>query len=237
MAGDSELLCGNWAWDPVLRELRYYKKRGRKGMEAEPEAVERLRAAQSVTWHKWSQQPMQSQTGEVMGAQHSRIIVQFEGGGDVTLNEADRACAEKLARAIADSYGLPVSEAGAPGRRAGNLPRRDEMGRLVHRDGRTEVVLDDVAGEVTVTRQKRPLGKSRRTFRTSEIRRLELGYEVRGPLETFTVWALLPDESKIPLASYSGYEGWADPGEWREFAADLARKLGVPADVGVTLGG
>jgi len=81
-----------------------------------------------------------------------------------------------------------------------------------------------------VTKSKRLFGKSRRNFRTSEIRRLELGYEVKGPVEIFTVYAAVgPEEEKLALASYQGFEGWADPGEWREFTQDLARSLGVEA--------
>ena len=49
---DSDLLCGGWVWDPVLRELRHYR-RARKGWEEEPGAVERLRPVRSVTWHRW----------------------------------------------------------------------------------------------------------------------------------------------------------------------------------------
>ena len=106
------------------------------------------------------------------------------------------------------------------------------MGRLVNQAGREEVVLDDVAGEVIVTKRGRLWGKKRRTLRTNEIRRLELGYDVKGPVETFTVWAIAGfEEEKIPLASYSGFEGWAEPEEWREFTRDLARSLGVEARV------
>ncbi len=102
------------------------------------------------------------------------------------------------------------------------------MGRLVNEDGRQQVVLDEVGGEITVTKSKRLFGKKRRTFRTSEIRHLELGYNVKGPIERFAVVAVLagPEEEKLPLASYEGFEGWADPEEWREFtggAGALAR--------------
>jgi len=227
---DSDFLCGNWVWDPVLRELRHYQRKGKKWSD-EPDAVERLKPVRSVGWHRWSQAPMQTSTGQMMPPSLSRVVAAFEGGGDLTINENDRACAEKLARTIAEAYGVDLVEAGAPGgRRGGNLPSRDQMGRLVNRSGRLQVVLDEVGGEVTVTKSKRFFGKSRRTFRTNEIRRLELGYEVNGPIETFTVLALVgPEEEKVPLASYQGYEGWADPEEWREFTRDLARSLGVEA--------
>jgi hypothetical protein len=168
-----------------------------------------------------------------MPASLSRVVAAYEGGGDLTVNEYDRACAEKLARTIAEAYSLPVIEAGAPGgRRGGNLPSRDQMGRLVTTAGREQVVLDEVGGEIRLTKRGRLWGKKRRTLRTNEVRRLELGYEVRGPIETFTVWAVVgPEEEKIPLASYSGYEGWAEPEEWREFTRELGRSSGVEARV------
>ena len=225
---DSDFLCGGWAWDPLLRELRYHRRAG-KGWQEEPEAVQRLRPVRSITWHRWSQAPMQTHTGQTMPSRLSRVVVAYEGCGDLTINENDRQCAEKLARAVAEAYGLAVVEAGAPsGRRAGTVPARDEMGRLVTRAGRMEVVLDPAAGEIAVATAKRPFGKSRRSIRTTEVRFLELGYEVKGPMEQFTVWAAVgPEEERIPLATYEGYEGWADPQEWRQFAQELARELGV----------
>jgi len=225
---DGDFLCGGWVWDPVLRELSHYR-RARKGWEEKPEAAERLRPVRSITWRRWSQAPMQTATGQPMPSRLSRIVIAYEGGGDLTINENDRECAEKLARAVAGTYGLAVVEEGAPGgRRPGTVPARDEMGRLVYRSGRTEVVLDEAAGEIVETRSKRPFGKSRRRTRTTEVRRLELTYEVRGPLEEFTVWALVgPEEERLPLAGYEGYEGWADPQEWRDFARELGRRLGV----------
>jgi len=106
------------------------------------------------------------------------------------------------------------------------------MGRLVNEAGREQIILDEVGGEITVTKRGRFWGKKRRTLRTNEVRSLELGYGVAGPVETFTVWAIVgPEEEKIPLASYSGYEGWADPAEWREFVQELGRSLGVDARV------
>jgi hypothetical protein len=229
---ESEFLCGDWVWDPALRELRNYSRKGKKHAD-KPEAVEQLKPVRSVTWHRWSQAPMQTSTGQVMPPSLSRVVAAFEGGGDLTINEYDRTCAEKIARTIAEAYGLLVMEEGAPGgRRGGNLPSRDQMGRLVNKAGREEVVLDEVGGEITVTKRGRLWGRKRRTLRTNEIRRLELGYDVRGPVETFTLWAIVgPEEEKLPLASYSGYEGWAEPEEWREFTRDLGRSLGVEARV------
>jgi hypothetical protein len=229
---ESEFLCGDWVWDPALRELRNYARRGKKHAD-EPQAVERLKPVRSVTWHRWSQAPMQTSTGQVMPPSLSRVVAAYEGGGDLTLNEYDRACAEKLARSIADAYGLPVNEEGAPGgRRGGNLPSRDQMGRLVNEAGRQQVALDEVGGEIRVTKRGRLWGKKRRILRTNEVRHLELGYDVKGPVETFTVWGVVgTDDEKIPMASYSGYEGWADPEEWREFTRDLGRSLGVEARV------
>jgi hypothetical protein len=228
MPDDSDFLCGGWLWDPVLKELRYHE-RTRKGWKDEPEQVEQLRSVQSVAWHRWSQAPMQTSTGAVMSSSLSRVVVAFEGGGDITLNENDRACAEKLARAIAEASGVPLVEEGAPGgRRSGNLPPRGEMGRLVTRSGKAEVTVDEVAREIIVSQKRFPVGKSRRTVSFAEVRRLELTYEVKGPLETFTLWAIVsPEEERLPVASYQGYEGWAEPQEWRDFAREVASTIGV----------
>src|SRR4029453_4928756 len=106
---ESEFLCGDWVWDPALRELRNYARRGKKHAD-EPQAVERLKPVRSVTWHRCSQAPLQTSTGQVMPPSLSRVVAAYEGGGDLTLNEYDRACAEKLARSIADPFGLPVHE-------------------------------------------------------------------------------------------------------------------------------
>ncbi len=229
---EGDFLCGDWVWDPALRELRNYPRKGKTHAE-QPQAVERLKPVRSIAWHRWSQAPMQTATGQVLPPSLSRVVVSYEGGGELTINEYDRGCAGKLAGAIAEAYGLPVMEEGAPGgRRSGNLPSRDQMGRPVNEAGREQVVLDEVGGEITVTKRGRLWGKQRRTMRTNEVRRLELGYEVTGPVETFTVWAVVgPEEEKIPLASYSGYEGWADPEEWRGFTQELGRSLGVEARV------
>ena len=229
---EGDFLCGDWVWDPALRELRNYPRKGKKHAD-EPQAVERLNPVRSVTWHRWSQAPMQTSTGQVMPPSLSRVVASYEGGGNLTINEYDRGCAEKLAHAIAEAHGLSVIEEGAPGgRRGGNLPSRDQMGRLVNEAGRQQVVLDEVGGEITVTKRGRFWGKKRRTLRTNEVRRLELGYGVTGPVETFTVWAVVgPEEEKIPLTSYSGYEGWAEPEEWREFVRELGRSLGVEGRV------
>jgi hypothetical protein len=230
MPEDSEILCEGWAWDPVLRELRKYR-RGKKGWEDEPEAVERLQPAKSVALHRWSQPPMQTSTGQVVPSSMARLVISYEAGGNLEINENDRSCAEKLAAAIAQSYGLPVIEEGAPGgRRGGNLPERDDMGRLRSTTGKTEVVLDEVAREITVSTRRFPIGKKRRTIQLAELRRLELTYEVKGATETFTVWGIVTyEEERIPLAAYEGYEGWADPQEWRDFTEELGRSLGVEA--------
>jgi hypothetical protein len=233
MPDPSELLCGNWAWDAVLKELRYYERAG-KNWKDEPEAVERLQPVKAVTWYRWSQAPMASTTGQVMGSRLSRVVAEYEAGGNLTINEAERDCAEKLADAIAAAFGLAVVHAGAPtGRHNGNLPPRDAMGRLADRSGRSEALLDETAGELTVTQKKKFFGKSRHTYRTSEIRHLELGYEVRGPVERYVLSALVgPEDERVPVASYEGYEGWAEPGEWRAFAAEVAQRIGVEVRVG-----
>src|SRR3989304_954696 len=89
MPDDADFLCGGWIWDPAPRELRSHT-RTRKGWKDEPEQVERLRAVASVTWHRWSQAPMQTATGDVIPASHSRVVVAYEGGGGLTSNEANR---------------------------------------------------------------------------------------------------------------------------------------------------
>jgi hypothetical protein len=228
----SEFLCGDWVWDPALKELRHYERR-KKGWADDPDAVERLGTVKSVTWYRWSQAPMQTATGQPMSSRQSRVVAVYEAGGDLTIEEPERECAQKIAEAIAGAFGLQLIEAGAPtGRRGGNLPSRDQMGRLVYRDRKLEVVLDDSAGLIEVAKSKRPFGKTRRTLRSSEVRRLELDYDLNGPTERFTVQAAVgPDEEKLPLAAYEGFEGWADPREWREFTQELARSLGVEASV------
>src|SRR3972149_11243181 len=122
MPEESEFVCGNWVWDDALRELRYFRSK-RKGHEEQPESSERLKPVQSVTWHRWSQQPMGTPTGQVTPGTLSRIVVAYEGGGDLTVNETDRDCAGKIAQAIAAAYGLPVIEAGGAARaRRGGAP-------------------------------------------------------------------------------------------------------------------
>lgn len=230
MPEDADLLCQGWKWDPVLRELSKYR-RGKKGWADEPEAVERLQPAKSVALHFWSQPPMQTPTGQVMPAQQARVVITYEMGGNLEINENLRSCAEQLANAIAGSYGLEVQREGAPGgRRGGNLPERDDMGRLVNNDGKTQVILDETVREITVSTKRFPVGKKRRTIQLAELRRIELGYEVRDAAERYTVWGIVGyDEERIPLASYEGYEGWADPHEWRDFTEELGRSLGVEA--------
>lgn len=228
MPEDSDFLCGGWIWDPVMRELRFHARTG-KGWKDEPEQVERLQTVRSVTWHRWSQAPMATPTGEMASPSMSRLVVAYERGGDLTINETDRACAEKLAGAIAAAYGLQVVEEGAPtGRQPGTIPPRDEMGRLVTRSRRMEVTFDESMREIVETQRRFPFRKSRRSFSFAEVRRLELTLEVQGPVETFSLWALVgPEEERLPIAAYQGYEGWADPEEWREFAREMGRSLGV----------
>ncbi|KKK76704.1 hypothetical protein LCGC14_2860940 [marine sediment metagenome] len=72
MPEDSDFLCGGWMWDPVMRELRYHE-RTRKGWEDKPEQVERLPAVRSVTWHRWSQPPVQTATGQTMPSSPRRL--------------------------------------------------------------------------------------------------------------------------------------------------------------------
>jgi len=228
---EREILCGDWAWDEVLRELRHFPRKG-KGHADEPDGVERLQPVRSVIWYRWSQAPMQAHTGgRPMPAGLSRVVAEYEGGGNLTVNELHRDCAGQIASAIASAYGLEIQHEGAPtGRSGGNLPQRDEMGRLKATSGRSDVVLDEIMGEIRVSRRKRLLGREKRSYSTSDIRHLDLTYELAGAQETFAVVAVIgPEEVRVPVASYSGFEGWADPAEWREFTEDLARSLGVEA--------
>ncbi len=226
---DREFLCDGWAWDAVLRELRHYRRKG-KQWEEQPDATEQLRPVRSVTWHRWSQSPMATATGQAMPTRLSRIVVAYEGGGDLTINENDRACAEKLALAIAEAFGLAVVAAGAPGGpKTGTVPLADEMGRLRYSVRGREVTLDETGGEIVEVKQRFSFRRARRRLPLAEVRRLELEYAVNGPLESFTLWAVAgPEEERLPFASYQGYEGWADVGEWRELAQGLGRRLGVP---------
>lgn len=227
-----ERLCGEWAWDPILRELSHYPPKPKKD-DIEPDMVERLKPVKAVIWHRWSQQPMQAHVGGgTPQASLSRVIAEYEGGGNLAVNEPDRDCAGKIAEALASTYGLTVQHEGAPGgRKGGNLPKRDEMGRLRTTSGRMDVMLDEVGGQIQVSRRKRLLGRDKRSYRTSDVRRLDLVYSVKGPQETYEAVAVIgpEEEERVPLASYTGWEGWADPGEWRDFTQELARSLGVEA--------
>jgi hypothetical protein len=231
MPDPSEFLCGDWVWDPTMREMRHYERK-KKGWADEPDAVERVPEVSSVTWYRWSQAPMMTSTGQPTSATQSRVVAAYRQGGDLQIDEADRGCAEKLAQALAETFRLEVQLEGAPtGRRGGNLPSRDQMGRLVNEDGRQRIVLDEVASEITVETSKKLFRKSRRSIRTSEIKHVELEYTVKGPTERFAVVAVLagPEQERLPLASFEGYEGWAEPAEWRTFTEDLAHSLGVEA--------
>jgi hypothetical protein len=228
MPSESEFICGDWIWDPVSLELSHYARR-RKGHAESPDSVERLPEVRSVTLHTWSQQPMQAQTGGAPASGRlARIEVSYEDGRRLEINESDRECAARLADAIAVSFGLDVIREGAPGgRRSGNAPLRDGA-RLRLEGRRIDVLLDESTGEIHVTRRKALGRRQRQTYRTSDVRYVELRYEVNGAMESFTVAAVIgPLEERIPFACYSGYEGWADPHEWREFGAELARSLGV----------
>ena len=229
MPDESELLCGGWAFDATLREMRHYP-RHKKGYADTPDAVERLEPAKSITLYQWSQQPMMSHTGDRNpSASQARVEVVYTDGRKLTINEDNRECARKIAETIAAAYGMPLLGQGAPtGMRGGNLPKRDEMGRLHYSDGRTSIVLDEAMGEIRITRKKRFFRSERRKLRTTEIRRLELAREVRGPIETFIVSAVVgAEEERVPVAGFSGYEGWAEAAEWRDFTKDLAQVLHV----------
>ncbi len=229
MPDENELLCGGWAFDSTLREMRHYP-RHKKGYADEPDAVERLEPATSVTLYRWSQQPMGSATGDrPLGASQARVEVVYQDGRKLTINEDDRACAHKIGEAIANAYGMPLLEKGAPsGATGGHLPQRDEMGRLHYSDGKTTTVLDEAMRELRIKRAKRFFRDEKETLPASEIRRLELAREIKGPIESFLVYALVgPEEKSVPIAAYSGWEGWADAEEWRRFIAELAQTLHV----------
>lgn len=228
MPDESEFLCGDWLWDAAARELRHYA-RHKKGHAEQPDSVEQLPSAKSVTLYLWSQQPMQAHTGGGSGSPiMSRLEVTYEDGRKLTINEGNRECVRKLATTIAAAYSLTVIEEGAPtGKRGGNLPKRDSMNRLQYDDGRVKTTLDESMGELKTSKRKR-IGSNKGRYRTQDIRRLELARDVKGATETITVYAIvLPDEDAFPVAGYSGFEGWADLAEWREFTADLASSLGV----------
>jgi hypothetical protein len=227
----AEFLCGGWKWDPAMRELRHYPRRGRRGFAAEPDAVEQLQPARTLTVHRWSQPPMQTSTGEMTSPRHARILLKYEDGRELEINEDDRVCAEKLVATLAEACGLEPAWLGAPGGwHRGILPERDDMGRLTYKGRGVETVLDEAAGILTVTRKGRLFSKKRRELRISEIRALDLEEKLDGGSEVFTVYALLyPEDERVPVAAYRGMEGWADAGEWREFARDLGRSLGVEA--------
>jgi hypothetical protein len=228
MPDESEFLCGDWLWDAAQRELRHYP-RLKKAHAAQPDSVEKLPSAKAVTLYLWSQQPMQAHTGGGAGSPiMSRLDVTYEDGRKLTINESDRECIRKLASTIAAAYSLTIVEEGAPtGRRGGNLPGRDSMNRLQYDDGKVKTTLDESMGELKTSKRKR-IGSNKGTYRTQDIRRLELARDVKGPMETITVNAIvLPDEEAVPVAGYSGFEGWADLEEWRGFTTDLARSLGV----------
>lgn len=229
MPDESQLLCGGWAFDPALREMRHYP-RHKKGYADTPDAVERLEPATSVTLYQWSQQPMGSSTGDrPLAASQARVEVVYQDGRKLTINEDDRSCARKIGEAIAASYGMPLLERGAPaGASGGYLPERDQMGRLRYSSGKVTTVLDDATGELQVKRAKRFLRDEKQTYRTTEIRRLVLAREVRLPMESFIVYAVVgPEEERVPVAGYTGWEGWADIEEWRGFTRDLAQTLHV----------
>jgi hypothetical protein len=130
----ADFLCGGWKWDPAMRELRHYPRRGRRGFAAEPDAVEQLQPARTLTVHRWSQPPMQTSTGEMTSPRHARILLKYEDGRELEINEDDRVCAEKLVATLAEACGLEPAWLGAPGGwHRGNLPERDDMGRLTYK--------------------------------------------------------------------------------------------------------
>lgn len=223
---DSDFLCRGWVWDSALGELRYYE-RTRKGWKEEPEQVERLRPMRSLTWHRWSQVPMRTPYGRPASPSLSHIVIEFEGGGSLSINENDRQCAAKLTATLAGAFGVEVVEVGAPGRKFPTVPQPDQMGRWLSRFGRTEVVVDKTLREIVATTRRLGLSTGQRRIPFSEVRRLELGHVLKGPSEEYRLTAVYgPEERRLPLIEYRGYEGWSLPGEWEAFARQLADELG-----------
>ena len=218
--------CGGWTWDPVRRELSFHERKGTDG-QGEPGQVEKLRLVNSVTLHKWSQAPMRSPSGQPIPGHLSRIVIRFEGGGDITINENDRQCARSLAEAIATTYDRDVEEAGAPGeRRRSILPVADRAGRLVSRLGSVQAAIDRNTGEIIETRG-RLLGKKRRIVQFADVRRLELHRRVKGSTEQLSLTAIYgPEEQRVLVAGYEGFEGWSSPEAWRDFGQSMARAMG-----------
>ena len=218
--------CGGWTWDPVRRELRFHERKGRD-QQGEPVQVEKLRLVNSVTLHKWSQAPMRSPAGRSIPGHLSRIVIRFEDGGDITINENDRQCARLLAEAVATTYNLDVEEAGAPGeRRPSILPIADRAGRLVSRLGSVQAVVDRNTGEIIETRG-RFLGKKRRIVQFANVRRLELHRRVKGSTEQLRLTAIYgPEEERVLVAGYEGFEGWSSSEVWHDFGQSMARAMG-----------
>ena len=225
---ERDQICEGWRYDAVSQELAVYERKGKEWNLAPLESV-RLAGARGLVWHRWSQQPAQAHHGgQPTPTSLSRIVVTLDDGSQLALNENDRACAEKLVELIARETRLEVEHAGGPGRTLRTTPQRDSMGRIVARPARAEVTTDLVVREITVTRQGFPLRRQRRNIPFSEVRGLELAYEVKLPFEEYRLEALVgPEEERLPLVVYRGWEGWALPGEWREFAGDLSREIGV----------
>ena len=218
--------CGGWTWDPVRRELRFHERK-RTDRQGEPVQVEKLRPVNSVTLHRWSQAPMRSPTGQSIPGHLSRIVIRFEGGGNITINENDRRCARLLAEAIATTYNLDVEETGAPGeRRPSNLPVVDRAGRLVSRLRSVQATVDRNAGEIIETRG-RFLGKKRRVVQFANVRRLELHRRVKGSTEQLSLTAIYgPEEQGVLVAGYEGFEGWSSLEAWHDFGQSMARAMG-----------
>jgi len=225
---ERDQICGGWRYDPVSRELAVYERKGKEWSGQPLESV-RLTGARNLGWYRWSQQPAQPHHGgQATPASLSRIVLTLEDGSQLALNENDRDCAEKLVELIARETRLEVEHAGGPGRTLKTTPQRDTMGRIVARSAGGEVTTDFVVREITVTRRRFPLRRNRRNIPFSEVRGLELAYEVKLPFEEYRLEALVgPEEERLPLVVYRGWEGWALPGEWQEYAGEFAGEIGV----------
>lgn len=225
-----DFICQGWQYDPVMRELRVYEQEKRNKWSEEPLSTVQLSEVKRILWRRWSQQSGRPHHGgDILPQSLSRIVVTFADGRELTLDENDRECAEKLANLLASETKVTLETAGAPSSSPGStLPQRDNQGRYRSRDGKTEVTMDTVTREIEANTHRFPLRRSRQRVPFSEVRRLALEYSVKLPFEEYAVVAAYgPEEQRLPVIVYRSWEGWADVEEWRRFAQELASDMGV----------
>ncbi|HZP25734.1 MAG TPA: hypothetical protein VFB90_01675 [Dehalococcoidia bacterium] len=224
-----DFICQGWQYDPVMRQLRVYAQEKRNTWSAEPLSEVQLADVKRIVWHRWSQQPGRPHHGgDILPQSLSRIVVAFADGRELTLDENDRECAEKLANLLATESRVQLETAGAPSAGPSTLPQRDAQGRYRSLVGKTETALDMAMREIDVNAHRFPLRRSRQRIPFSEVRHLALEYSVKLPFEEYALVAAYgPEEQRLPVIVYRGWEGWADAEEWRRFAQELASELGV----------